>query len=358
MTIAIQQNWKVEDVLTDVTTAKLSDPTGTYGIRRLTPTQSDVVADGTAMTKVSTGTYRYEYDDSGDPAGSTYTAYIEFVYAGATYHLERDFNKPGAATYGITYTQIKTHIADWLGLGRNSEGAGSDWDTSEVYRLDEAIRHGYWRFIYNAILPGEKTAHQWSFMEPTTSFTTTASDYLYDLPGDFGAIIGDILYDNDEDIDRVIKQVSPGYIDRQRAVNDAEGRPIRFAVRPKAYNQTAEQVQEFMLYPTPDDAYDLVYHYNARFAELSATNLYALGGQAHRDTILQSCRDVATQFFRDSDLALRQREHEMYLERLQASVEFDRRNSPAFLGYNNEGTKTTVVRHGHDFFCAWPGYEA
>ena len=41
--------WKVEGVLTDVTTAKLSDPTGTYGVKR-NDTSAVVVADATAMT--------------------------------------------------------------------------------------------------------------------------------------------------------------------------------------------------------------------------------------------------------------------------------------------------------------------
>lgn len=254
--------------------------------------------------------------------------------------------------YGTSYIQIKTHLADWLGLTRNTEGEGSDWNTDESNRLDEVIRQGYWRFIYNSVLPNEKTAHRWSFMQPAGTLSTTASDYLYDLDDDFGAIIGDISYNNDEDIDRIIRQTNPGWIDRQLAINDAEGRPARFAIRPKAHDQTAEQVQELMFYPIPDDAYDLIYHYHARFAALSNTNRYPLGGQAHADTILQSCRDVATQFHRDADPALQKREHDVYFERLQASIEFDRRNSPAVLGYNNDGTRVVAIRHGTDFACS------
>jgi hypothetical protein len=344
--IIIGKNWSVEGVLTDVTTAKLSDPTGTYGIRRLTPTQSDVVADGTAMTKAATGLYIYEYDDSSDPAGSTYTAYIEIVYGGATYHLERDFNKPADATYGTTYTLLRVAVADFLGWGRNSEGAGSDWTTDVENRLDDILNSGYRQFLAPPILPGENTAHRWSFLRPTATFDTAASDYLYDMPSDFGAIIGDILYDEDEDISRVIRHTSPGQIDRKRAIDDAEGRPDWFALRPKSAAQTAEQTMECMLYPTPDAAYGLIYHYDARAQGLSSTNLYPLGGQDHAETLLQSCRDIAAQRYQDDPAGP---EHDLFMQRLQASVEYDRRQSPQFLGFNNDGRRNIVTRHGTEF---------
>ena len=58
----IRRTWKVEDVLTDVTTAKLSDPTGAYGVWNTTDDVL-VVADGADMTKVSTGVYEYSFAD-------------------------------------------------------------------------------------------------------------------------------------------------------------------------------------------------------------------------------------------------------------------------------------------------------
>ena len=44
----------------DATTVLLSDDGGAYGVKRL-DTGAAVVADGTAMTKASTGEYRYEF---------------------------------------------------------------------------------------------------------------------------------------------------------------------------------------------------------------------------------------------------------------------------------------------------------
>lgn len=82
---------KVDDVLTDVTSVTLSDPTGAYGVRQGTG-GTIVVADGTAMTKSATGTYTYEVTLPTE--GVTYTWWAEIVYAGETHHVERRYHLP------------------------------------------------------------------------------------------------------------------------------------------------------------------------------------------------------------------------------------------------------------------------
>lgn len=64
----------VDGSLTDATTVLLSDPGGTYGIRRMDDYTASV-ADGTAFTKEATGHYEYDFDP---PAlGVEYEAQIE-----------------------------------------------------------------------------------------------------------------------------------------------------------------------------------------------------------------------------------------------------------------------------------------
>lgn len=94
--VTIRRTWKVEGTLTNATSAKLSDPTGTYGVKR-DDTDATVVADDTAMSNPSTGVYEYTFSAT---AGVAYTAYVEIVYGGATYHLEHDIPTVQAeATY-------------------------------------------------------------------------------------------------------------------------------------------------------------------------------------------------------------------------------------------------------------------
>jgi len=96
--------WAPDDVLTNVTTALLSDPTGTYGVKR-TDTDATVVADATAFVNDSTGTYSY---DLTEPAvGLTYEYYVEIVYAGQTFRFERSVT--GAGTALVTTANFKTH---------------------------------------------------------------------------------------------------------------------------------------------------------------------------------------------------------------------------------------------------------
>ena len=82
----INKTWEVDDVLTNATSAKMSDPTGTYGVKR-NDTDAVITADGTDMTSVSTGIYQHSFTDVVDVS---YTAYVEIVYDSATYHFEVD----------------------------------------------------------------------------------------------------------------------------------------------------------------------------------------------------------------------------------------------------------------------------
>jgi len=355
--LTVRLEFEIDDTLTDPTAVVLSDVNGSYGIRATGG--ANVIAADTDISggKISTGIYEYEFTEANGAAYDTaYTSYIKATYDDVDYYFDKDHaavTDPTGATYGYTYYQLLAMIGDFLEYGRNTEGEGSDWSTTEEKRLIECVRQGYWRFVHSPILPGEKTAHRWSFLNPERAWSTVASDYLYDLPADFGSPAGNgaMFYDNAENIDLVITQVSPGLIDRRLAINNAEGRPTQYAIRAKAHDQTAEQVQELMLYPIPDAAYDLLQPYHARFTELSATNLYPLGGQAHRDTLLQSCRAYAAQCYKENP-AMAEFEHRMYQERLYASIDFDNRNAPTFLGYNDVGSKRVVTRHGSDFTCS------
>lgn len=418
----ISQSWRVEGVLTDVTTAKMSDPTGAYGIKRndlsastisggtkadpvvittsaahglsdgqmvnfldmvgmtdleglnyyakvtgqsatsyalyqetgltntvdgsgfVAPATSGTatpaeVADGTAMTSSTAGVYQYSFDDT---ANIAYTSYVEFVYGGATYHFEVDLAARTVGSIASTYSDLRTEIADFLGWTR-----GGDWSNDESERLDSVINAGYRQFIYPPVAPGETVSYRWSFLRPTATFDTVDGTYLYDMPAAFGAMVGDLVYDEDEDVHRIIEQTTPGMIDRNRAVDSlADGRPYLFALRPKGVAQTAEQTTEIMLFPSPDAAYGIIYHYDAKVDVLSSVNAYPLGGQAHSETLMQSCRDIAATRYRDDPMG---REHALYLERLKASIESDRRLSPKTLGMNNDGQRTVYTRHGTEF---------
>lgn len=94
-TSLISKLFSIDGTPTAMTSVVLSDPTGTYGVKR-NDTGAAVVADGTAMTAGAAGVYTHTF---ADPAADlTYTYWIEFVYDGKTHWIEGGF-AGGTSTY-------------------------------------------------------------------------------------------------------------------------------------------------------------------------------------------------------------------------------------------------------------------
>lgn len=112
----ITSRFKISGVLTATTASVLSDPTGTFGIKRAGDGEP-VVAAGTAMAMDSTGVYSYLYTAAGsgvviDPvAGTAYVAFVKHSFGGADYYGEVEFtvaSTTAADSYIPTITEAKT----------------------------------------------------------------------------------------------------------------------------------------------------------------------------------------------------------------------------------------------------------
>ena len=144
----ISRNWEVEGTLTDVTSATLEDPTGTYGVKR-DDDDSVVVAAGTAMTKVSTGMYEYTFTEPAE--GITYTAWVKFVYGGNTYWYEHDLpagSTAPAATVSstgrkLTYADALDHLIEFA-AGHGVSAANSLLRRAILRAYDEVINGWEW----------------------------------------------------------------------------------------------------------------------------------------------------------------------------------------------------------------------
>ena len=87
----IRKTFQVDGVLTDMTSVLLSDPTGSYGVRR-EDTGAVVVPDGTAMDHVSTGVYEHTFRDPADDL--TYLYYLEVTHGRATFWVIKNHVGP------------------------------------------------------------------------------------------------------------------------------------------------------------------------------------------------------------------------------------------------------------------------
>lgn len=242
------------------------------------------------------------------------------------------------STLSITRSELQTQIASFAQLGYSVPT-----DADDLARLNDSINSGLRNVYWPALVLGEASAHEWSWMRPVRTFATSADFGLYQLPADFGGIEGDITFAADQAY-RKIHIVGENYVRELQQGVSSSGIPRYAAVRAYASGLSGQRY-ELVLWPTPDSEYDLTFRYNINPDALASDNDYALGGPALAETILQSCRAAADRIFNDNVGA----EYQMFIERLKTSVSLDRRMlAPERLGFAHD---PNVMR---ERFSPWP----
>lgn len=342
----IHQTFQVGGVLTDVTTAKLSDPTGTYGIKR-NDTDAVVVADGTAMTKTATGTYEYVFDAT---AAIAYTAYIEFVYDGDTFYIE--FDVPAVADYGLlaSYYSLLERVGHYL------FGIRSGFSADQTNDIKDCIKDG---------LHDVHTAHSWSFFRPLKEITTTApystgtveivdgvvtlttgtfpswaavgSMYVdgeyydvdsrdgdtqvtledtsvdvdagtsytlyrleYDLPTGFESIETRLTYEpGKSDFYPPVEMRDDRFIREKQQDDPYTDRPVYFSVRTVEFDPTVGSLRRLSFYPLADAAYIMYARMKLRPTMIDETNLYPIGAETLSQLMLEACLAAAERNFEE-----------------------------------------------------------
>jgi len=382
----IHQTFKIGDTLTNVTTAKLSDPTGTYGIKR-NDTGATVVADGTAMTNTATGTYEYTLSAI---VNVSYTAYIEFVYGGDTFHIEYDL--PAISDdYGLlaSYPSLRERVGHFL------FGIHSGFSADQTSDIDWCIADGL-RRVY--------AAHTWSFLRPVKEITTTApyatgtvtiasgvvtlvggtfpswaglgvlkidSDYYdvdtrdgdtqitlvdtsvteavatsyelgrpeYDLPTGFEAIEGDLTYEpGQSDFYPPIRQRDDGQILRWQQDDPYHDRPIYYGIRTVEFDPTLGSKRRLTLYPTPDAAYVIKARMKLRPTMIDETNVYVIGGETLAQLFIEACLAAAERNYDEQNSRHTEQLEVMLPLAIRQDLEI---TSPVSLGRDNPQDETT-----------------
>lgn len=375
----ISRSWRVDNVLTNVTSAKLSDPTGTFGVKR-NDTSAIVVADGTNMTNASTGVYEYSFDDV---SGVSYTAYVEIVYLGSTYHFEVDVPARTDSTgWATNYQNLLERVGHYLFGIRTGFSVDQTSDISDC--MNDGMRRAY-------------AAHDWSFLHPVADVVTTApyttgtiaiaagvvtltggtfptwaasgimkvSNRYYSVASRDSATqitldtasvtvasgasyqLGRPEIELDAAFDAVANDSNLTYYPspnswyppvqwrhdatiRQLEGNNPEfDRPALYSVRTVTFDPTVGSRKSLALYPTPDQVYTLRVPMILRPVLLDAVNLYAIGGELLSQVILESCLAAAETNFEERDHV----HHRRYMELIELAIRDDQdRSSPTSLG--------------------------
>lgn len=148
---------------------------------------------------------------------------------------------------------------------------------------------------------------------------------IYDMPADFGGLIGDIMFRPGSSNWRT-RVLMRSDIEVRRLSAQAYGEPSEprfYCVRPKTYAGGATAGQRFELQfdcPT-DDVYTFEYRYQIEPNTIDVTNTYPYGGAKHSETIKEAVLAAGELMLKDDAQGPhRQR----FLELLSASIEKDR----------------------------------
>jgi hypothetical protein len=381
MARTVRKTFSINGTPTDVTSAVLSDPTGTYGVKR-NDTDAVVVADGTAMTRTSTGTYEYEFSDV---AGVAYTAYVEFVYQGSSYFIESDFAASDAVVVGsmaITYGSLKERVGHYL------FGIRSGFSGDQLLDIDDCISDGLKR-VY--------AAHDWSFFRPVVDITTTApystgtvtvasgvvtlvggafpswaaDGFLYvngktydvasrtsgtaitiadtslaiatgvsyqlgrpevAMPTEFEAIANDselAYYPDDSACYPSVIQRGDQVVRQMEQSGQVFDRPVYYSVRTVQFDPSVGSRKVLAFFPTPNQAYTMRVPMVLRPVMLTGSSQQPVGGEVLSQVILEACLAAAEHNFEE-----REHVHEKrFLEMITLAIRNDlERSAPTSLG--------------------------
>ena len=306
-TRTINTSFEVGGVPTSPTSAKLSDATGTYGVKR-NDTDAVVVANGTDLTETSTGVFSYSFTAID---GVAYTACVEFVYEGETIRDVVTFAATTASTglaATVSFSDLQKRISRFAFGTRETSGLDSD----KIADINACIEDG---------LQSVYAAYRWSFLRPLVTIDTVADTYTYDLPTGFDAIDGPLTFVSATSCYyRSVPIVHETEIRKRRQFREYTGRPVMAAIVTDTYDATVGSTRKIAFYPTPDDEYTLTSTMRLRHTIIDADNPYPIGGEVLAGVIIESCLAAAERFFEDTEAV----HGAKYKELLMLAIESDK----------------------------------
>jgi len=198
------------------------------------------------------------------------------------------------SSLSVGFPDLQKEVGFLIGYGRTPE----KWGATKEAEIDGVVQSGVRRVYYPPAVNADTLGYEWSWLRPTETLDITSDEGDYDLPDDFGRLVGAIHYPADEHRDSIVI-VSVGKLLAMRANSDRSGAPSFAAIRYKASTGAAGQRQEILFYPEPDADWTLSYEYEAYSGALSDDFPYPLGGMQLAELYIESCLAVAEQRIND-----------------------------------------------------------
>jgi hypothetical protein len=239
----------------------------------------------------------------------------------------------------IGYAELVGEVGKFLGYGYK---AYASYLAAQQAIINRVVQSGVRRVYYPPAVDANTMAYEWSWLRPTTTLAVVSGTYDYDLPDDFGRVVGAFYYPPEE-YKQPICEVSVGRILALLSYEALSGHPLYFATRFKASDGTTGQRQSVLFYPTPDDSRTLSYEYEAFSGALSSTYPYPLGGMKLAELYIESCLAVAETRMKD-EIGIHT---QTYQALLIDAIARDKKNGPLFFGsMGNRDEKLLEFRRG------------
>ena len=298
------------------------------------------------------------------------------------------------STLSANYHDLRREVGSYYGFGR----VPSDFQPADAEIVESILKSGLRQLYFPPPLM-DRAPHQWTFLRPTTTLTTTApyttgtvaivahaggsivtlsvagtwpdwadegelkvggttytvasgpvgqviilddtgvtlagtntyslSRPAYHLPDSFGTMVGTMTYSPGVSATQSIERIGENQMRALRQQSTlSEDKPAKVAIIPITKVSTASTRFRAQFYPSPDAAYVLTYKFTVLPDKLTVDDLYAYGGAAHSETLLESCLAIAESRMEDEPGI----HHGRFLERLSASISYDQTLSAESLG--------------------------
>jgi hypothetical protein len=226
----------------------------------------------------------------------------------------------------ITNEELEGYVGREFGYG-DADGSFVGEQADDVAR---AIATGKRAFYHNSY------AYDWSFLTPVRTFTLTENVSRFDLPADLAILHGPIHFAiGSEEVRRPITLTSPEHVQYQLQRTSTTGLPEISGYRPKSHDEgsaLASISYELLVYPIPDDDYEVALRYTINPLAPTVDTLLPIGDQFHVQTLIEACLAAVERFNGESGI------HEAkFQELLAGSIKHDQQvRAPEFLGQNRD----------------------
>jgi len=240
----------------------------------------------------------------------------------------------------VGFADLIGRTGEFLGYGYK---AYDDYSAAKKAILNRLVQSGVRRVYYPPAIDPSTLAYEWSWLRPHTTLAVVSGISDYDLPDDFGRLIGKIHFPAEEYKSSVV-EVAVSRILELRAMTDQTGIPVYFATRFKSSDGSSGQRQEVLLQPEPDDSWTMAYEYEAFSGALSSAYPYPLGGMKFAELYIESCLAVAESQVND-EIGIHT---QIYQALLVDAAARDRKNSGKCYGQmGNQDPELVDFRRGH-----------